>query len=64
MTKRDTKVHSRWECLNKDCDFGYEAPVVGQVVLGHRSNDKGRRTFHKVRRVWESKYNRIGREST
>ncbi len=61
VTKRETKVHSKWECPK--CDFTYEAPIVGQEVLVHRFVDGGRRVFHAVRRVWESKYNRIGRLS-
>lgn len=57
MKKRDTKAHSRWEC--RSCEWGYEAPLAGQAVLGHRAVDGGRKVFHKVKRVWRSKYDRM-----
>ena len=59
MTKRDTKVHSKWACSS--CDWTYEAPLVDQVVTVHRATDKGRTVYHKVKRTWESKYNRLAR---
>lgn len=59
MSKRDTRVHSRWEC--RTCEWGYEAPLVGQEVMVHRAVEGGRRVYHRAKRVWESKYNRLGR---
>jgi len=62
MSKRDVRVHSRWACRRNGCDWTYEAPLAGQEVLWHRAVDGGKTVGHGVRRVWESKYNKIGRQ--
>ncbi len=58
MTKSKTKVHSRWEC--KKCpNFTYEAPLAGQTVLAHRAVEGGKTVYHKPKRTWQSKYDKM-----
>ncbi len=57
MSKREQKTHSRWEC--SQCDFTYEAPLVGQRVIRHRFVDAGRTVWHTPKRVWQSKYDKL-----